>query len=330
MFGEPRPALDQESPDPRGGRATPPRRRRRPRRGHRRSPAAAWLLFGPAALVMGLVLIYPLGRLVVNSFQNYGLRALFLGTVEWTGLDNYFKVFVDPSFWPVLLRTAGFTIALVVGVMVIGMLIGELMMHISPWVRTLLNVVLIVAWAIPVVTSTLVWQWLFQPLYGVLNYLITQLRVFGDYTSHNWTGSALSGFFIVWLLIVWQSIPFVAFTLYAGRSQIPEDYFEAAALDGASGFKIYRLITLPFLRPVLYLVVILELIWQFNAFTQLWILTRGGPSGSTTTLSIWSFQTAFASNSFGVGSAIAVVTTVLLILITAGYIRRLIKQGEAL
>ena len=174
------------------------------------------------------------------------------------------------------------------------------------------------------------WQWLFQSLYGVFNWMITQTHLFGDFTEHTWTNSPGQAFFIVFILIVWQSVPFVALTLYAGQSQIAGEYYEAAMLDGATGWQIYRNVTLPFLRPVLYLVAILQVIWHFNTFNQLWILTQGGPNGQTTTLSIWSFQKAFASNSFGQGSAIAIVTALMLVIITAFYIRRLVRTGENL
>lgn len=288
----------------------------------------AVLLLLPAAIALTVTLFFPLGKMVVNSFQDFGISSLFSGESAWVGFDNYAAMFTDPEFVPVLLRTLGFTFSLVVAIMGIGLGLSELMTRISPRVRVVLNVVLIATWAIPVVTSVLVWQWLFQPLYGVVNWMITQLGVFGDFTSHNWTGTPFEAFAIVWLLIVWQSVPFAALTLYAGQSQIPADFSEAARLDGATGFQLYRYVTLPFLLPQLYLVMILELIWQFNAFTQLWVLTRGGPDGGTTTLSIWSFKTAFASNDFGQGSAIAVVTAVMLLILTAFYTRRLVKQGE--
>ncbi|KRA26033.1 ABC transporter permease [Microbacterium sp. Root61] len=282
----------------------------------------------PAAIALGVTLFFPLAKMVVNSFQDFGISSLFSGETVWVGFDNYVAMLTDPDFIPVLLRTLGFTVSLVVAIMGIGLALSELMTRISPKVRLILNIVLITTWAIPVVTSVLVWQWLFQPLYGVVNWMITQLGVFGDFTSHNWTGTPFEAFAIVWLLIVWQSVPFAALTLYAGQSQIPAEFSEAARLDGAGGIQLYRYVTLPFLLPQLYLVMILELIWQFNAFTQLWVLTRGGPDGGTTTLSIWSFKTAFASNDFGQGSAIAVVTAVMLLVLTAFYTRRLVKQGE--
>lgn len=298
------------------------------RNGLSRNRAAPAVLLAPAGVVLAAVLGYPLVRLLVNSFQDYGLRALFTGTTRWIGLANYTAIVSDQQFGPVLLRTFAFTLSLVVSCLVVGALMAQLMTRLGRRLRTTLNVLLILAWALPTVSSTLVWEWLFQPVYGVVNWVITQVGWFGDVTSHRWTGTAAGAFTIVWLLITWQSVPFVALTLYAGQTQIPGEYYEAAQLDGASGWRIWWSVTLPFLRPILYLVTILQIIWHFNTFNQLWILTQGGPDGGTTTLSIWAFQRAFASNSFGQGSAIAVVTALLLMVITGFYIRRLIRQGE--
>lgn len=296
----------------------------------RRWRADPFVLLAPAALILGFVLVYPLVRLVINSFQDFGLRALFSGTTSWIGFENYAAVFTDSQFLPVLARTFAFTGVVVVAVIAIGMLLAQVMIGLSRAMRTVLNLVLILAWAIPTVTSTLVWQWLFQPSYGVVNWLITQLGVFGDFATHNWISTPMDAFFIVVLLILWQSVPFVALTLYASQSQVPAEYYEAAMLDGASAWRIYRAVTFPFLRPVLFLVTILSIIWHFNTFNQIWILTQGGPSGATTTLGIWSFQKAFAANSFGQGSAIALITGLLLMIVLSFYVRALVRSGESL
>jgi N,N'-diacetylchitobiose transport system permease protein len=297
---------------------------------HRRRWVAPVVLLAPAMAVLAVILGYPLVRLVINSFQDFGLHALFTGENAWIGLENYTTIFTDADFWPVILRTLVFTFGLCVACMVVGMAMAQLMTRVGGPTRMVLSFILILAWALPTVSSTLVWQWLFQPLYGVFNWIITQLGWFGDYTEHSWTSEPLQAFSIVFILIVWQSVPFVALTLYAGQSQIAPEYYEAAMLDGAGAWYIYRTVTLPFLRPVLYLTAILQVIWHFNTFNQLWILTQGGPNGKTTTLSIWSFQKAFASNSFGQGSAIAVVTALMLMVITFFYIRRLVRSGESL
>ncbi len=104
------------------------------------------------------------------------------------------------------------------------------------------TVALIAAWAMPNVAATLVWQWLFQPVYGVVNWLLTRLGVFGDFAQQDWR-PRLSAFALVWLLVVWQSVPFVALTLHAGLSQIPRSYYEAAAIDGAGAWPGFRVIT---------------------------------------------------------------------------------------
>jgi N,N'-diacetylchitobiose transport system permease protein len=297
------------------------------RRPGRRLPYALLL---PAAVVLALVLGYPLVRLAVISGQDYGLRALFTGSARWLGFGNYTAVLHDPELGPVLLRTAGFCAALVAGTLMIGMAVALMLGSLGRRMRTAVTVCLVAAWAVPNVAATLIWQWLFQPTYGVVNWLLTRLRVFGDFSQHDWLARPLSAYAVVWLLVVWQSVPFVALTLRAGLSQIPRSYYEAAALDGAGGWARFRVITLPFLRPVLLLVAILSVIWDFNVFNQIWILTGGGPGGATTTLGIWSFTKAFTAQSYGKGAAIAVVSVVLLMFLTAYYVRRLVRSGEDL
>ncbi|MEY9872498.1 N,N'-diacetylchitobiose transport system permease protein [Streptacidiphilus sp. MAP12-33] len=319
------------SPSPSAARtraaARPPRRARRPRRAPRALP---YLLLLPATAVLVLVFGYPLGRLGVISFQDYGLRALFTGQVGWAGLGNYRAIADDPQLVPVLLRTAGFCAALVAGTLAVGLAVALMMVRLGPVMRRAVTFCLIASWAMPPVAGTLVWQWLFEPVYGVVNWALTQTGLFGDLSQHDWTSSPLSAFALVWLLVVWQSVPFVALTLYAGLSQIPRSYYEAAALDGAGPWRTFRVITLPFLRPILALVTILSVIWDFNVFTQIWILTQGGPNQGTTTLGIWSFTKAFSSDSFGQGAAVAVVSVLLLFALTVVYVRRLVRSGEQL
>jgi N,N'-diacetylchitobiose transport system permease protein len=288
------------------------------------------LLLAPAGIVMLLVVGYPLGRLVVNSFQDYGLRALFSGQTSFIGFQNYAATIADPQFWPVMVRTFVFTAILVVVTLVIGMSFSLLMIRMHAAIRTAFSLILVAAWAVPTVASTLVWQWLFQPLYGIVNWMLTRLVVFGDLSAHSWITDSMQGFTIVGLLIVWQAVPFVALTLYAGQTQIPAEYYEAAMLDGASGWQIYRIITMQFLRPIITLVAILSIIWDFNVFNQIQILTQGGPDEGTTTIGIWTYQVAFNSNAFGQASAIAVITVLVLVVLTGFYVRRLVRQGEEL
>lgn len=316
-----RPAASRASPGPAASRS----RRGRSSNGVRPTPV---LLLLPTVIVLGGVLVYPLVQLVMNSFRDFGLRAIFLGTTAWVGVDNYRAMLTDPEFVPVLVRTALFTLITVTLIITMGLIISQLMMRLGRVMKTTLSIVLIIAWAVPTVSSTLLWKWLYQPGYGVMNWLLTQLRIFGDLTMYSWTAEPVAAFALVILLITWHSVPFVALTLHAGQQQIPRDFYEAAAMDGAGPWRTYYMITIPFLRPILYLVTILSIIWHFNQFNQIWILTQGGPANGTTTLGIWAFRTAFAANSFGEGSAIAVVTGILLLLLITFYIRRLVRSGE--
>ncbi|WP_410633214.1 carbohydrate ABC transporter permease [Amycolatopsis sp. cmx-4-83] len=306
-----------------------PRAPERPAAPRRRRSLLPYGLLLPATALLGLVLGYPLLRLVVISLQQYGLRSLFTGTTGFAGWDNYAAVLGDDQLLPVLARSIGFCVALVLGTLLIGFGVALMLRKLGRGMRTAVTLCLIAAWALPNVASTLVWQWLFQPGYGVVNWLLTRLG-FGDFTQHDWTTSPASAFTLVWLLVVWQSVPFVALTLYAGLSQIPQSYYEAAALDGAGAWRAHRTITLPFLQPILGLVTILSVIWDFTVFNQIWILTQGGPDSGTTTLGIWTFTRAFSRNDFGQGAAIAVVSVALLVGMTAVYVRRLVRSGEDL
>ncbi|WP_211215456.1 carbohydrate ABC transporter permease [Agromyces subbeticus] len=303
-------------------------RRRPPRRG-RRQWAPLWLLT-PAGLVMGVVTVVPIVLLVLISVTDYDQRSLFTGAFAFVGFEQYAAIFTDSDFWWSLVRTIVFTVAMVVGSVAVGMGVAQLMTRLGTVMRYVVTVVLICAWAMPNVASSLVWNWLFQPGYGVVNWLLTQLRVFGDMTDVAWSQHPLLSATSIWALIVWQAVPFIALTLYAAQVQVPQEYYEAARLDGASEWTVYRSITLVFLRPTLLLITILSIIWDYNVFNQIWLISQGGPDATTTTLGIFTYKTAFVGFDLGGGAAISVVTTLILLVLTAVYIRNLVRSGEDL
>lgn len=294
----------------------------------RRVALTPYALLAPAAVVLALVIGYPLVRLVLISFQDYGLRALFTGRTRWIGLANYTAVLRGDEIVPMLVRTALLCAAMAAGTLIIGMGVALAMRELGHRMRTFVTFCLIAVWAVPNVAATMLWTWLFQPTYGVVDWLLT--HVSGGFGQYDWTAHTPSALLLVWLLVVWQSVPFVALTLYAGLSQIPADYYEAAAIDGAGYLTRFRMVTVPFLRPILLLVTVLSVIWDFNVFNQIWLLTNGGPNQGTTTLVVWSFTRAFASQSYGQGAAIAVLATALLVALTGYYVRRLVRAGEDL
>lgn len=307
-------------------RSTAGNRRRKPQ-----STSAPFWLLSPAILMMLLVVGLPIGFLIFTSFTDYGQRTLFTGAYEVVGTQQYATILTDSAFWMSLLRTVIFTAALVVGSVVVGAGISHLMTRLPNSVRYVVTVVLVLTWAMPNVAATLVWKWLFQPQYGVVNWLLTQTHLFGDMTSTNWAADPTLAWVCVWLLVVWGSVPFIALTLYAAETQVSPDLKEAARLDGASEFTVYRVVTLPAIAPTLLLVTMLSIIWDFNIFNQIWLITEGGPDGATSTLGVFTYRTAFSGNlQIGTGSAIAVASTLILIVLSALYIRTLVKSGEEL
>ncbi|BEL05179.1 sugar ABC transporter permease [Actinoplanes sichuanensis] len=321
---------------------TPPAARSR-----RRRDPAPYLLLSPAGLVLAVVTLAPIGFLVFTSFTDYSQRTLFTGVYRFVGADQYTTLLQNPDFWVALLRTVLFTAAMVAGSVLIGMGVSHLLTRLGRAWRNTVTVVLIVAWAMPNVASSLVWNWLFQPGYGVVNWMLGALGsflawlseafgfpggsgVFGDAAGLNWAQDPVLAYVVIWLLIVWQAVPFIALTLNAAETQVPHEYKEAARLDGASESTVYRIVTLRFLRPTLLLVTILSVIWDYNVFNQIWLITRGGPDDATATLGVYTYKTAFVGFKIGNGAAISVVTTLLLLGLTAVYIRNLLKAGEDL
>ena len=295
----------------------------------RRDWTPLWLL-SSAGVVLAVVTLAPIGLLVATSFTNYNQRSLFTGEYRSVGFQQYADLLADGAFWTSLLRTVLFTAAMVAGSVLIGMGVSHLLTRLERWWRYTVTVVLIVAWAMPNVASSLVWNWLFQPGYGIVNWALARLGVFGDTTSLNWAQDPTLAYVAIWLLIVWQAVPFIALTLNAAETQVPKEYLEAARLDGASEFATYRIVTLNHLRPTLLLVTLLSVIWDYNVFNQIWLISRGGPGDATSTLGVYTFKTAFVGFQIGHGAAISVVTTLLLLGLTAVYIRNLLKSGEDL
>jgi N,N'-diacetylchitobiose transport system permease protein len=307
-----------------------PRRPRGPRSTRTKVERAPLWLLTPAGIVIVALILVPIVFLVATSFTDFDQRTLFTGVFSWVGLSQYAKIFGNADFWWALIRTVAFTAAMVAGSVFIGMGVSQMLTRLASAMRYVVTVVLILAWAMPNVASAQVWKWLFEPGFGVINWLLTQLHIFGNLTNVNWAQDSSLAFVCIWLLIVWQAVPFIALTLYAAQMQVGQEYVEAARLDGASEWRIYWNVTIPFLRPTLMLMTILSIIWDFNVFNQIWLISQGGPNDATNTLGVYTYTSAFVSFNLGGGAAIAIVTTALLMVFTAFYIRSLLRSGEDL
>jgi N,N'-diacetylchitobiose transport system permease protein len=187
---------------------------------------------------------------------------------------------------------------------------------------------LVVAWAIPVIAATTVFQWLFQSQLGVVNWVLVALG-FEQYDGKAWFADGNSTFAIIVLLIVWQSVPFAALTLYAAMTTVPKELHESAQIDGAGAVKTFRLITFPILRPMFGLILCLEVIWVFKCFVQIWAISQGGPGDATLTLPVYAYQIAQSLNRYDLGAAISMVTVLILAVVLLAYFRQMFKEeGE--
>jgi N,N'-diacetylchitobiose transport system permease protein len=276
------------------------------------------------------LLLYPLARAVLISLQDFRLRQLIQGDAQFVGLRNYRTLLADERFWQVVRRTFVFMAANVVLIMLLATLVALLVERLGRLWRTAVLSALVLAWAMPVIAATTVFQWLFHSEFGIVNWTLGQLGL-TSFDRYPWFAHGPAAFTILVLLIVWQSVPFAAITLYSALTTVPAELYESARLDGASAGRIFRAVTLPMIRPIFMLVLALEVIWTFKAFVQIWVMTNGGPGDATTILPVYAVQTALSSQRYDLGSAASMVTVLLMAGVLVLYFRQLFRQeGEAL
>lgn len=290
-----------------------------------------WVYLLPAGAILVGLLGYPLYQLVVTSLYDYRQANVTGGApLEFVGLGNYTQLLGDPKFWTVLTNTAIFAGGCVVATLAVGSALAVLATRIRPWVRTVLFLSALGAWATPAITGSAVWLFLFDPTLGLVNKTLVNLGLSG-FAGHSWTTAKWEAFGLVGAEVVWCSFPFVMVTVYAGILAIPGEMVEAARLDGASMPRIVRSIMVPMLRPIIIIVTIQSIIWDFKVFTQIYVMTNGGGiGGQNLVLNVYSYQQAFSANLYGLGSAIGVIMTLLLLGVTLVYLRLLRRSGEVL
>ena len=288
---------------------------------------APYALLAPSLLVIAAVLGYPLYQLVALSFQKYGLFQLIAHKGEWIGFANYSHILHDGQFWTVLVRTVGFTAVTVGSTMVLGTLIALLLAQLGSFMRLLITTGLVLVWAMPPVVSVNIWNWMVDYEFGVANWVLAHLGL--DYFDHHdWFVNPWEGLAVIAAIVVWGAIPFVAITVYAGLTQVPRELVEAASIDGSNAFRIFRDITLPILKPIFIILTSLSVIWNFQVFTQIWIIRNARPESEYFAMSIYSFVTSFSVSNYGLGSAIALVMVLVMLTVTFVYIRQMVRIGE--
>ncbi|ONI71053.1 sugar transporter [Actinosynnema sp. ALI-1.44] len=294
---------------------------RRPARKKRDGRAAAIYLL-PAGILLAALMAYPLFQLVQISLYDYNQpQASGAEPLVFIGADNYIELFGDTQFWSVLVSTILFAAVCVVGSLLVGTGLAVLATRVRAIPRMLLFLAALGAWATPAMAGSYVWLFLFDANFGVVNEVLGM-------QGHSWTFERFSAFGLVAAEVIWCSFPFVMVTMYAGIKNISSEIIEAAQLDGATWRRTATQVILPILKPLLVIATIQSIIWDFKLFTQIYVMTNGGGvAGRNLVLNVYTYQKAFAGEEYGLGAAIGVVMTVLLMLITVVYLRTQRRSG---
>ncbi|MFA6155089.1 carbohydrate ABC transporter permease [Mesorhizobium sp.] len=255
----------------------------------------------PAMIVLAAILGFPIVDSILLALQRVQLTG---GAVSqsWVGLENFQRLFADPVFWKAAINTAYFSVMEVILVTLISLGVALLLNH--PMGKSgFFRILLIIPWAIAPVANAVLWKWILHANYGVLNGILKSLGIIDNYQV--WLGSPFSALNFLLIVDVWKSVPFVALLMLAGLQRVPQSLYRAAYMDGAGPLQSFLHVTLPTMRGVLAIAVVLQTIWSLRVFDLVFVLTRGGPADATALLNFLAYRVTFNFLDLGYGSAIA-------------------------
>jgi multiple sugar transport system permease protein len=281
------------------------------------------MLIAPTVIVFGSVIVYPLLSAIYLSFFN-----IFTPTLEggFVGVANYVELLQTGAFWNALGNTLIWTIGTLTLQIVFGVGMA-LVLHQNIWFRSLARSLILFPYFISTVVAVLVWKWLFNDLYGIMNHFLITLGII-DFPM-DYLGTMPNAMISVILVGAWKYFPFVVIAVLARLQTIPDALYEAAKIDGAGPIARFFDVTLPQLRDVLVVIILLRAIWDFKEFDLIFLLTGGGPLSDTQTLPLLVYQEAFALNDMGMASAFAVVMMLIMLVFMIVYIRRTRSEEDA-
>ncbi len=280
------------------------------------------LLIAPTVVVFCAVIVYPLLSAIYLSFFS-----IFTPTLQgdFVGLQNYAELLSIGTFW----NSLGVTLIWTIGTLTLQIVFGvgmALVLHQNIWFRSLARSLILFPYFISTVVAVLVWKWLFNDLYGIMNHLLISVGII-DFPM-DYLGTSPNAIISVILVGAWKYFPFVVIAVLARLQTIPEPLYEAARIDGAGPIARFFDITLPQLRDVLVVIIMLRAIWDFKEFDLIFLLTGGGPLNDTMTLPLLVYQEAFALNDMGNASAYAVMMMLIMLVFMLVYIRRTSDKEE--
>jgi multiple sugar transport system permease protein len=291
----------------------------------RRQGASRWTAFGFAAPLLAYLLVfyaYPLWRNVELSLHDYTVRAFVQGNPEFVGFAKYAEVFGSDSFGTALLNTALFTVVSIAFQYVIGLALAVFFRN-NFRLSGVLRALFLVPWLLPLIVSSSTWAWMLNSENGIVNSVI---EAFGG-EQINWLTSPDTALTAVIVANIWLGIPFNLVILYSGLQQIPPETYEAASLDGANAREQFWHITLPLLRPVSAITLLLGFIYTLKVVDVIWIMTTGGPGDASLTLAVWSYREAFGTGQPDFSPAAAIGNLLIVIALVFGFVHLRIQRN---
>lgn len=293
----------------------------------RKNRAPLFLLIPSIALLL-IGTGYPIVWQIITSFRKFGMAQQFGQPAPFVWFENYVVILKDPAMWSVVLRSVLFAVVVGFATVAVGLLVALLMRQVWDWVRVTLQISLLLAWAMPVVAAMTVWIWLFDRRRGVINWLLDSIGLH-QFNRFDWLADTGTFFFVAGIVILWMSVPFVALSIYAALTQISEEVLEASELDGAGPVQRLRYIFLPMIRPVIAIVLLLQLVWDLRVFTQIRLLQDAGSSASRFDLigtAIYKLGTG--ASDFGMAAALSIFVLLITIGLSSYYVRMLLKEDQ--
>ncbi|PYF99296.1 multiple sugar transport system permease protein [Georgenia satyanarayanai] len=307
-----------------GSPAAPARDPERPRR--RRPTATTWAglaFLAPLLAYLVVFYAYPLWRNIDLSTHWYDARAFVQGDAEFVGLDNHEAAISSSSFGLALRNTAVFTLGSIAAQYVIGLALA-VFFHRSFPLSALLRGAFLIPWLLPLIVSGSVWSWMLNSEYGIIN---SVLGAFGI-GQVNWLTDPGTALLSVLIANIWLGIPFNLVILYSGLQNIPTDMYEAASLDGASGWQQFRSITFPLLRPVTAITLLLGFVYTLKVVDLIWVMTTGGPGSASANLAVLSYRFAFGTAQPNFSMAAAIGNILILLALAVGLLYLYLQRRQ--
>ncbi len=291
----------------------------KPRLGLARKRAIIRFLFIlPTLIFLAAMFVFPIIYNMIMSLENYTTISIATGNAPFVGLQNYIQLFQMPLMSQATWNTLEFVIGSILFQVIIGMAMALFFKRDFPF-STFLRTLILLPWLLPLIVTGTIFKWIFDQSHGVLNYILMQLHII--HAPIGWLISPNMALISVIITNIWVGIPFDMVLFHSGLQQIPDELYEASSLDGANRWQQFIHVTIPLLRPVLAIVLMLALIYTLKVFDIIQVMTGGGPANTSQILSTWSYTLSFQDMSFGQGAAVGNIMIVISLFFSYFYLR---------